>query len=151
MVEGAVARARDAGVTRIISVGTDVAHSCAAIDAASTHDGVWATAGVHPHDARQGVDGLAELLGLPRVVAVGECGLDYHYDNSPRAVLPRDVDVQERRRRPGGGGAVPARPALGRDRRTVSGACPAPWPPQRTGLRPASGPGRRRGQGPRSG
>jgi TatD DNase family protein len=84
MVEEAVARARDAGVTRLISVGTDVAHSRAAVDAASTHDGVWATAGVHPHDARQGVDGLAALLGLPRVVAVGECGLDYHYDNSPR-------------------------------------------------------------------
>ena len=84
MAEEAVARARDAGVTRMISVGTDVAHSRAAINAASTHDGVWATAGIHPHDARQGVDGLAELLGLPGVVAVGECGLDYHYDNSPR-------------------------------------------------------------------
>jgi TatD DNase family protein len=84
MVDEAVARAREAGVTRMISVGTDVAHSTAAIEQASTHDGVWATAGVHPHDARQGVEGLAELLGLPRVVAVGECGLDYHYDNSPR-------------------------------------------------------------------
>jgi len=94
MVEEAVARARDAGVTRIISVGTDVAHSRAAIDAASTHDGVWATAGVHPHDARQGVDGLAALLGLPRVVAVGECGLDYHYDNSPRDAQ-RDVFARQ--------------------------------------------------------
>src|SRR5256885_838266 len=114
MVEGAVARARDAGVTRMISVGTDVAHSRAAIDAASTHDGVWATAGVHPHDARQGVDGLAALLGLPRVVAVGECGLDYHYDHSPR-------DAQ----------------------RAVLGARAAPRPPERTGLRPARRPSRR--------
>jgi TatD DNase family protein len=84
MVDEAVARARQAGVTRMISVGTDVAHSRAAIEQASAHEEVWATAGVHPHDASQGVDGLAELLRLPRVVAVGECGLDYHYDKSPR-------------------------------------------------------------------
>ena len=53
---------------------------------ASAHDGVWATAGVHPHDATDGLDGIAELLAAPEVVAVGECGLDYHYDHSPRAV-----------------------------------------------------------------
>ena len=47
---------------------------------------MWATAGLHPHDARHGVDGLEPLLGEPEVVAVGECGLDYHYDHSPRAV-----------------------------------------------------------------
>jgi TatD DNase family protein len=40
--------------------------------------------GLHPHDAKLGLDGLAELLGEPGVVAVGECGLDYHYDHSPR-------------------------------------------------------------------
>ena len=55
------------------------------------HDGVWATAGVHPHDA---VDGRRRprptLLDEPEVVAVGECGLDYHYDHSPRPVQ-RDV------------------------------------------------------------
>ena len=48
------------------------------------HDGVWATAGLHPHDAKDGLDGIEELLADPMVVAVGECGLDYHYDNSPR-------------------------------------------------------------------
>jgi TatD DNase family protein len=47
---------------------------------------VWATAGVHPHDAADGIEGLADLLGRPEVVAVGECGLDYHYDHSPRDV-----------------------------------------------------------------
>ena len=47
---------------------------------------VWATVGLHPHDAGNGLDGLVELLAEPGVVAVGECGLDYHYDHSPRDV-----------------------------------------------------------------
>lgn len=80
----AVAAAREAGVTRLIDVGCDVAGSRAAIGVAAEHEGVWATAGVHPHDAAGGIDGLEDLLGEPKVVAVGECGLDYHYDHSPR-------------------------------------------------------------------
>ncbi|MGZ4729328.1 MAG: TatD family hydrolase [Acidimicrobiales bacterium] len=79
-----IAEARAAGVTRLITVGTDVERSRQAIAVASAHPGVWATAGVHPHDAAGGLDGLVELLGAPEVVAVGECGLDYHYDHSPR-------------------------------------------------------------------
>ncbi|MGZ4683525.1 MAG: TatD family hydrolase [Acidimicrobiales bacterium] len=79
-----IAEARAAGVTRLITVGTDVERSRQAIAVASAHPGVWATAGVHPHDAADGLDGLVELLGAPEVVAVGECGLDYHYDHSPR-------------------------------------------------------------------
>ena len=85
-----VADARAAGVERLITVGTEVRHSRAAIAVARAFDGVWATAGVHPHEAKDGIDGLAELLGEPEVVAVGECGLDYHYDHSPRDVQ-RDV------------------------------------------------------------
>ncbi|MEA3020899.1 MAG: TatD DNase family protein, partial [Actinomycetota bacterium] len=54
----AIAAARAAGVGRIVCVGTDVAHSRAAIAVAAEHDGVWATAGVHPHDASAGIDGL---------------------------------------------------------------------------------------------
>jgi TatD DNase family protein len=69
----------------MINVGTDVADSAAAIQVARAHAGVWATAGVHPHDAAGGLDGLRDLAGAPEVVAVGECGLDYHYDHSPRA------------------------------------------------------------------
>ncbi len=76
--------AREAGVTRLITVGTDVEHSRQAIAVARAHAQVWATAGVHPHDAAGGLDGLEALLGQPEVVAVGECGLDYHYDHSPR-------------------------------------------------------------------
>jgi TatD DNase family protein len=82
-----VAMAADAGVTRLISVGCDVAQSVDYIAAARRHPGVvWATAGVHPHEAKDGLEGLEELLARPEVVAVGECGLDFHYDHSPRAV-----------------------------------------------------------------
>jgi TatD DNase family protein len=82
-----VAAAAEAGVTRLITVGCDVHQSTDYIDAARRHPGVvWATAGVHPHDAKDGLDGLEALLGEPEVVAVGECGLDFHYDHSPRDV-----------------------------------------------------------------
>ena len=74
------------GVDRMITVGCDVVDSRAAIAVAGRHDGVWATAGVHPHEARHGLDGLEALLADPNVVAVGECGLDHHYDHSPRDV-----------------------------------------------------------------
>ncbi|HVN51763.1 MAG TPA: TatD family hydrolase [Acidimicrobiales bacterium] len=84
-----VAEARAHGVERLVDVGTDLAHSRQALDVARRFDGVWSTAGVHPHDAVQGVDGIAELLAEPEVVAVGECGLDYHYDHSPREVQRR--------------------------------------------------------------
>ena len=80
-----VAEARDAGVERMVTVGTDVERSEEAIAAARRHPGtVWATVGLHPHEAAHGLDGLADLLAAPEVVAVGECGLDYHYDHSPR-------------------------------------------------------------------
>lgn len=83
-VAALVAAAAEAGVTRFVTVGCDVADSQAAIAVAAAHDGVFATAGVHPHEAKDGIDGLEELLAHPEVVAVGECGLDYHYDHSPR-------------------------------------------------------------------
>lgn len=73
------------GVERMITVGCDVPDSIAGADVAAAHPGrLWATAGVHPHEARHGIDGLEAVLARPEVVAVGECGLDYHYDHSPR-------------------------------------------------------------------
>ena len=79
-------------VARLVDVGTDVASSRAACERAHRFDEVYATAGVHPHDAagvvRDGVVDLDEveaLLADDRVIAVGECGLDYFYDHSPRA------------------------------------------------------------------
>jgi TatD DNase family protein len=81
----ALDRAAEAGIGRVICVGTDAPQSQAAIEVARAHPGrVWATVGLHPHDASQGVDGIVGMLGEPEVVGVGECGLDYHYDHSPR-------------------------------------------------------------------
>jgi TatD DNase family protein len=89
--EDAIDAARAAGVGRLITVGTDADQSAAAIDLARRRRGVWATIGLHPHDANNGVDSIVPLLEQhhSEVVAVGECGLDYHYDHSPREVQRR--------------------------------------------------------------
>ena len=83
----AIARARAAGVSRMVCIGTDASHSESAIELARHGGpGLWATVGLHPHDATAGVASLDGLWDAPEVVAVGECGLDYHYDHSPRQV-----------------------------------------------------------------
>ena len=87
--DAVVDEARRAGVAVLINIGTDVADSRRAINVAAEHDNVWASAGVHPHEASGGIDGLDELISRPEVVAVGEAGLDYHYDHSPRAAQRR--------------------------------------------------------------
>lgn len=79
-------RAREAGVQRFIVIGTDVDTSTQAIDIAGKHNDVWATVGLHPHDATKGVHTIAHLATSPRVVGIGECGLDYYYENSPRDI-----------------------------------------------------------------
>lgn len=80
----AVDAAHEAGVDRMIAVGCDRATSEAAIAAAAEHDGIWASVGLHPHEANHGVDTIVDLLDRPGVVAVGEAGLDYFYEHSPR-------------------------------------------------------------------
>lgn len=89
-----VAEAVAAGVVTMITVGTDRASSVQAIEHASRHPEVFATVGVHPHDAKDGLDGIEDLLAHERVVAVGECGLDYHYDHSPRDVQRAAFEAQ---------------------------------------------------------
>jgi TatD DNase family protein len=88
--------ARAAGVGRMITVGTDAAQSAAAIEVARREPDVWATVGLHPHDASEGVATLDPLLAraAPEVVAIGECGLDYHYDHSPRPVQQKAFAAQ---------------------------------------------------------
>jgi len=90
----AVARGARAGVVRVVTIGTDVARSADAIEVVRAGRArgleLWATAGVHPHDAVEGVAGLDALVSLPEVVGVGECGLDYYYEHSPRDTQ-RDV------------------------------------------------------------
>jgi TatD DNase family protein len=73
-------RARLAGVTRVVTVGTDVEGSRRACDLAAANEDVWAAIGCHPHEADKYVDdlsGLRELVKRPKVVAIGETGLDY--------------------------------------------------------------------------
>ena len=83
-------RARQAGVQRLVVTGADIEGSRAALELANSHDTLWATAGIHPHYAEQTNQGvITELEGLlqaPRAVAVGETGLDFFRDLSPRSV-----------------------------------------------------------------
>lgn len=81
-----IAEASRVGVCRFVDVGTDLERSAAACGRAERFDEVVATVGLHPHDASQGLDGIIPMLGSPGVVAVGECGLDYYYDHSPRTI-----------------------------------------------------------------
>jgi TatD DNase family protein len=82
----AVSEAAAAGVTRIVTIGTDASTSAAAVAVAGRHPQVYATVGLHPHEATEGVDSLDPLLSPPdaKVVGIGECGLDYYYEHSPR-------------------------------------------------------------------
>ncbi|MDQ6783599.1 MAG: TatD family hydrolase [Actinomycetota bacterium] len=82
-----IAEARAAGVTRVVTIGTDAPTSAVAAQVARDHDGVWATVGLHPHHADLGADSLLGVLDAvgPEVVAVGECGLDYFYHHADRA------------------------------------------------------------------
>jgi TatD DNase family protein len=92
-----IARARDAGVTRFLVPGTTLADSEAAVVLAATRDGVVAAVGVHPHEAKdfdpaRDGEGFERLAKSPRVAAIGEIGLDFHYDHSPRG---KQVEVLE--------------------------------------------------------
>ena len=108
--DAVIARAAAAGVEAIVTCGADLASSEAAIALAEAHPALWAAVGIHPHEARHAwVEGdggggrvdeaamgrLRQLARHPRVVAIGEIGLDYHYDFSPRpvqrAVLERQL------------------------------------------------------------
>jgi TatD DNase family protein len=83
--EEAVARAVEAGVERMVCIGTDLATSREAVRLASVLPEVWATVGLHPHDASKLADewhGLVELAGADRVVGIGECGFDLYYRHS---------------------------------------------------------------------
>jgi len=85
----AVARAREAGLIAMVTQGVDVPSSCAAIALAERYPRVYATVGVHPNDCQDfGPETLVELsklAGHPKVVAIGEIGLDYYWDATPPA------------------------------------------------------------------
>jgi TatD DNase family protein len=85
-----ISAARAAGVTRLISVGTTTADSELAVNLAAQEQQVWASIGIHPHEANSHLaepallQGFAALVTQPKVVAIGECGLDYFYEHSSR-------------------------------------------------------------------
>jgi TatD DNase family protein len=96
-----VARAREAGVGRIVSVGSGLESCRETLSVATRHDGVFAALGIHPHQAADpdadGLDELRELLADPRAVAVGETGLDHYRDYAPRdrqlALFERQLEL----------------------------------------------------------
>lgn len=82
-------RAHEAGVSHMICVGTDEHTSAMAVRYVQDRPDCWASVGLHPHDATNGSEGVEALEGLlqkpdNRIVAIGECGLDYFYNNSPK-------------------------------------------------------------------
>lgn len=91
--KGVIARAQDAGVEKMICVGTSEKSSHEAVRFAADHDGIYASIGVHPHDTKDGYD-ITSLFGSDKLVAVGEIGLDYFYTHSPREVQITALEAQ---------------------------------------------------------
>ncbi len=91
--EDVIKRARASGVEYMITIGSDMKGSLGAVELAGRYDSIFASIGIHPHDAssfNQGsVQAIKELAQRPRVVAIGETGLDYHYMHSPG-----DIQIQ---------------------------------------------------------
>lgn len=85
------------GVNKMICVGIDESDSALAVGFASSNNNVWASIGLHPHDAKLGQDAfdkLAKLVSEPKVVAIGECGLDYYYNHSSKEDQVRALHYQ---------------------------------------------------------
>lgn len=96
-----MANAEAAGVRRMITIASTPDDAEAALAIAERYDNVWATAGIHPHSVaevgRDAISRVADLADQAKIVALGETGLDYHYDNAPRSVqraaLRRHVEL----------------------------------------------------------
>ena len=106
--EPALARARQQGLRGFVVPGTKLEDAPEAVEIAKKHADVWAAVGFHPHEAKDCDDAafatIEKLAADPRVVAIGECGLDYHYMHSPRetqiAVFERHIDLAKRTGKP---------------------------------------------------
>jgi TatD DNase family protein len=97
-IDDVIARARQGGVTSIVTIGTQLEDSRAAVALAEREPMVYATVGIHPHSAEQATPealaAIRDLAASPRVVAIGETGLDYHYDNAPREAQRAALELQ---------------------------------------------------------
>lgn len=92
-IDDVLTRSIEAGVTRWVTIGTDKDHNERALTLISRHENLWGAVGYHPHDAKDvtdvDMDLLKKQLTHARIVAVGECGLDYHYMHSPAETQQR--------------------------------------------------------------
>jgi TatD DNase family protein len=95
--EAVLRRAAEVGVTRLVTIASSLADAREALAVASAREGVWCTAGVHPHEVGRAapgdLDALRALAAEDEVVAIGETGLDFHYDNAPRRVQQELFDA----------------------------------------------------------
>lgn len=106
--DAVIARAREAGVGLMVEISDKLATFEATHALAMAHPDIWCTVGAHPHEAKDHVDltadRLVDLAARPRVVGIGECGLDFHYDLSPRdvqaAVFRTHIEAARRTRLP---------------------------------------------------
>ena len=89
-------RAHAAGVMQMICIGTNVEDSQVAVEFASNHDGIFASAGVHPHEIKEGWDKITDFVDANKssIIAIGEIGLDYHYNLNPRDVQTQILRTQ---------------------------------------------------------
>ena len=99
-LEAALDRARERGVVGFLAPGIRLSDADFLLNLCHRHEDVWCALGVHPHEAETWQDGdlerLRDLVGDPKVVAVGECGLDFYYDHAPRDLQERVMKEQWR-------------------------------------------------------
>lgn len=96
--QAVISRAAEAGVTRVVNPAVDLDTSRAVVELARQQSGVYAAVGIHPNDAaafsEADIDTLAALADSPKVVAIGEIGLDYYWDKSPKDMQFRAFEAQ---------------------------------------------------------
>jgi TatD DNase family protein len=86
-LDATMGKAREVGIGAVLTIGTSISGSEALPALVERHENIWCTAGIHPHEAAKEGPGVSELTRLarhPKVVGLGETGLDYYYDHSPR-------------------------------------------------------------------
>lgn len=93
-----IERAVEAGITQLLQVGCNLEESRTVVELAEAHEGIYASVGVHPHDAStvtpEVIDALEKLIPHPKVISWGEIGLDFYYDSSPREIQKAAFDAQ---------------------------------------------------------
>ncbi|MGM0498950.1 MAG: TatD family hydrolase [Bacillota bacterium] len=96
--EEVINRARKIGVEKIVNIGADLEGSRRAVKLAEKYDDIYAVVGIHPHEAdtvnEKSLNEIRNLASSSKVKAIGECGLDFYYDNSPREIQKEAFEKQ---------------------------------------------------------